>query len=111
MSHIGTPRKSNVVNCHDVGFHQHKIRPNMAVLHWEEIVDRRCAALVVTLATVMACVATAAAAGQDREAFLAGQTINCPGCDLNGASLDRRDLTVADLSGADLRRTTFSRTI
>ena len=73
--------------------------------------DRRYAALAVTLATVMAFVATATAAAQDRDAFLAGQSIKCPGCDLSGANLDRRDLTGADLSGANLRGATFSRTI
>src|SRR5215831_12300670 len=63
---------------------------------------------LVTLTTVMACVAAAA---QDRDAFLARQTINCPGCNLGAASLDHRDLTGADLSGADLRGATFSRTV
>src|SRR5271167_829577 len=51
------------------------------------------------------------AAAQDRPAFLAGATKDCPGCDLRGASLDRRDLSGADLSGANLRGATFSRTI
>ncbi len=37
-----------------------------------------------------------------REAFLAGATIDCPGCDLVGADLKRRDLAGADLSGANL---------
>ena len=58
--------------------------------------------LMVTAATVW-CVCAATAAAQDRDAFLAGHTINCHGCDLGGAKLDRRDLTGADLSGANLR--------
>lgn len=45
-----------------------------------------------------------------REAFLAGQTIDCPGCDLAGADLRRRDLTGADLSGADLNKAILHRT-
>src|SRR5258707_1803661 len=80
-------------------------------VYWEDIVDRRCAALLLILAAISACMSAATAAAQDREAFLARQTINCPGCDLGGANLDRRDLTGADLSGADLRGATFSRTI
>lgn len=35
-------------------------------------------------------------------AFLAGATRDCPGCDLTGANLKRRDLAGADLSGANL---------
>ena len=76
---------------------------------------RRYAALFARLLTILMPMACAPAGAQDRgasrEAFLAGQTINCPGCDLAGASLDRRDLTGADLSGADLRGATFSRAI
>ena len=36
-------------------------------------------------------------------AFLAGESHNCPGCNLVGANLKRRDLTGANLSGANLR--------
>ncbi len=36
------------------------------------------------------------------EAFLAGVSRDCPGCDLAGANLKRRDLAGADLTGADL---------
>jgi uncharacterized protein YjbI with pentapeptide repeats len=36
------------------------------------------------------------------EAFLAGATRDCPGCDLPGADLRRRDLAGADLAGANL---------
>jgi len=62
-------------------------------------VDRRYAALVVTLATVMASMATTAAPAGSRR-VPGRQSIKCPGCDLSGANLDRRDLTGADLSGA-----------
>ena len=55
--------------------------------------------------------ASGGAVAQDRAAFLAGTAKDCPGCDLRGASLDRRDLAGADLSGANLRGATFSRTI
>ena len=37
-----------------------------------------------------------------RQAFLAGSTKDCPGCDLRGVRLKRRDLSGADLTGADL---------
>lgn len=37
-----------------------------------------------------------------RETFLAGESVDCPGCDLAGADLRRRDLSDADLSGANL---------
>ena len=37
-----------------------------------------------------------------RQAFLAGTSKDCPGCDLRGVSLKRRDLSGADLTGADL---------
>jgi uncharacterized protein YjbI with pentapeptide repeats len=36
------------------------------------------------------------------QAFLAGAIIDCPGCDLAGADLRRRNLAGADLSGANL---------
>ena len=38
----------------------------------------------------------------ERQAFLAGASKDCPGCDLRGVSLKRRDLSGADLTGADL---------
>ncbi len=46
-----------------------------------------------------------------REAFLAGFSIDCPGCDLAGADLKRRDLAGANLSGADLSGATLHRTL
>ena len=52
------------------------------------------------------------AAAQDREAaFLAGETNDCPGCNLDGANLKMRDLTGADLSNAILSGTNMHRTI
>src|SRR4051812_31386944 len=63
----------------------------------------------VVLAIVFAVIVPVAA--QDREAFLAKQTIHCPRCALGGTNLERRDLTGADLSGADLRDAKLSRTI
>ena len=54
----------------------------------------------------------AGAAAQDREAaFLAGETNDCPGCNLDGANLKMRDLTGADLSGAILSGVNMHRTI
>lgn len=44
-----------------------------------------------------------------REAFLAGHSIDCPGCDLGGADLRRRDLSGADLSGANLEEAVLHR--
>src|ERR1700735_5793378 len=38
----------------------------------------------------------------ERQAFLAGTSKDCPGCDLRDAKLKRRDLSGADLTGADL---------
>ena len=46
--------------------------------------------------------APAAWAQGDVDAFLAGTTSDCPGCDLSGARLKRRDLSNANLAGADL---------
>src|SRR5277367_4717020 len=73
--------------------------------HPEGVLRALCLTLLLTLAW------TAGAAAQDRAAFLAGTTIDCPGCDLTGARLDRRDLTGANLAGAKLAGATFSRTI
>jgi uncharacterized protein YjbI with pentapeptide repeats len=54
--------------------------------------------------TVLALAAgwSGAAFAQDRDAFLAGLTNDCPGCELVEAQLQRRDLTGANLSGANL---------
>jgi uncharacterized protein YjbI with pentapeptide repeats len=46
-----------------------------------------------------------------REAFLSGQTIDCPGCDLAGVDLRRWDLTGADLSGVNFHEAILHRTI
>ena len=50
-----------------------------------------------------------AAAQADLAAFLAGESKNCPGCNLPGANLKRRDLTGANLAGANLRGASFHR--
>lgn len=45
------------------------------------------------------------------EAFLAGFTIDCPGCDLSGANLKGRNLAGADLTGANLSGATLHRAL
>jgi len=67
--------------------------------------------LVLFMAVGQGLAGATGGAAQDRAAFLAGTVKDCRGCDLRGASLDRRDLAGADLSGANLRGATFSRTI
>ena len=69
---------------------------------------RLCLVLLVAVGPGLAG-ATGGAVAQDRAAFLAGTAKDCPGCDLRGASLDRRDISGADLSDANLRGATFSR--
>ncbi|MGD9739165.1 MAG: pentapeptide repeat-containing protein [Bauldia sp.] len=44
-------------------------------------------------------------------AFLAGASIDCPGCDLSGADLARRNLAGADLSGANLSGASLHRAL
>ena len=46
-----------------------------------------------------------------REVFLAGESIDCPGCNLAGADLRRRNLAGANLSGANLERAVLHRTV
>lgn len=53
----------------------------------------------------------AVATAEGRDAFLAGLTRNCPGCDLTLVSLKRRDLTGADLSGANLTDASLHRAV
>ncbi|MCW5697673.1 MAG: pentapeptide repeat-containing protein [Bauldia sp.] len=45
------------------------------------------------------------------EAFLAGAVRDCPGCDLSGAQLQRRDLAGADLSDANLSGASLHRAL
>ena len=45
------------------------------------------------------------------ELFLAGQSKDCPGCDLRGADLRRRDLSGVNLRGADLTKAVLHRAI
>src|SRR5262245_61749765 len=82
----------------------------LVVVRPEEIVSPLQLILCIGLAWILAMVADGAAA-QDAASFLAKTINNCRGCVLSGASLERRDLTGADLSGADLRGANFSRTI
>jgi uncharacterized protein YjbI with pentapeptide repeats len=48
---------------------------------------------------------------EGREAFLAGRTVNCPGCDLSGVNLRGRDLTRANLAGANLTNARLHRAV
>ena len=63
---------------------------------------------IIALAVLLFCADSvdggraAETAAPDRDAFLAGATKDCPGCDLHNAGLKRRDLTGANLAGADL---------
>src|SRR5882724_1767007 len=52
---------------------------------------------------------TGGAMAQNAEAFLAGTSKDCAGCNLAGAKLKRRNLAGADLSGANLVGATFHR--
>ena len=58
-------------------------------------------AAILGPAALLSVLAMPAAADQ-RDDFIAGRTVNCPGCDLHEAQLKRRDLTGANLAGADL---------
>ena len=53
----------------------------------------------------------ASAQQPDPSAFLAGQTRDCPGCNLAGASLKRRNLAGANLAGANLAGASFHRAV
>src|ERR1041384_1804918 len=60
---------------------------------------------VLARLTVILFAATWAANGawaDQREQFLAGKTRDCPRCDLSGQNFKRRDLSGADLTGANL---------
>ena len=54
-------------------------------------------------------VGTGGVRAQTVEAFLAGTSKDCPGCNLAGAKLKRRNLAGADLSGANLAGASFHR--
>ena len=59
--------------------------------------------VLIVLASVWSgSVAAQSSGNADREAFLAGKTADCPGCDLSGVRLKRRDLSGADLTNAKL---------
>ena len=53
----------------------------------------------------------ASAQPADPAAFLAGQTKDCPGCNLAGASMKRRNLAGANLAGANLNGASFHRAV
>jgi Pentapeptide repeats (8 copies) len=67
--------------------------------------------MAVTFVALMAGLAgwNSGAGAQSVEAFLAGTTKDCPGCNLAGAKLKRRNLADADLSGANLAGASFHR--
>jgi uncharacterized protein YjbI with pentapeptide repeats len=71
---------------------------------------RRFAAIAVFCLTVAGSPVHGARA-QDAEAFLAGKTKDCPGCNLAGAQLKRRNLGGANLSGANLAGASFHRAV
>src|SRR3984957_7611118 len=69
------------------------------------------AAVVVMVTAANAQGVNAPGAAPDPKAFLAGDTKDCPGCDLSNAKLKRRDLTGANLSGANLSGAILHRAI
>lgn len=73
-----------------------------------EVIEREPYAAAPTT-SVAASTAAAADAITPVQRFLAGLSNECPGCDLKGADLRRRDLTDARLAGADLTRAVFHR--
>src|SRR5215210_4697714 len=64
------------------------------------VLSRRLAVVLGPL--VLLSVMAVPAAADQRDDFLAGRTVSCPGCDLHDAELKRRDLTGANLAGANL---------
>src|SRR5260370_13705884 len=67
---------------------------------------------IATFALALCASATAhqaAAQSADPAAFIAGQTKDCPGCNLAGVSLTRRNLAGANLPGAILAVAGFHR--
>src|SRR6516165_8334304 len=69
------------------------------------------AAIVAFASCVSAAFHGAAAQQPDPAAFLAGQTKDCPGCNLAGVSLKRRNLAGANLAGANLAGASFHRAV
>src|SRR6267378_1110900 len=70
--------------------------------------------IIATFATALCASATAhraAAQSADPTAFIAGQTKDCPGCNLAGVSLKRRNLAGANLAGANLAGASFHRAV
>jgi uncharacterized protein YjbI with pentapeptide repeats len=65
------------------------------------------------LALVLSLVAVPALAEEAgiRDAFLAGTSRDCPGCDLSGQNLTYRDLSGANLAGANLSKARMHRSL
>ena len=68
------------------------------------------ALMIISLAAAMIGAGRQSAA-QDAAAFLAGHTKDCPGCDLAGAQLKRRNLAGANLAGANLAGASLHRAV
>src|SRR6516162_2489817 len=74
------------------------------------------ASLLTAIAAAAVCASAAfhlASAQQpdNPAAFLAGQTKDCPGCNLAGVSVKRRNLAGANLAGANLAGASFHRAV
>src|SRR5215475_716883 len=69
------------------------------------------ATFALALCAGAAVVDQAAAQSADLAAFIAGQTKDCPGCNLAGVSLKRRNLAGANLAGANLAGASFHRAV
>ena len=67
--------------------------------------------IAIALVAAAAAFSCEAARAQDAAAFLAGQTRDCPGCNLAGAQLKRRNLAGANLAGANLAGAVFHRAV
>src|ERR1700747_75581 len=85
-----------------------KALPNCAA----SLLDRRVGVLPAVLALALF-VDTPSAIAQTpgTAAFLAGKTKDCPGCNLAGASMKRRNLAGANLAGANLNGASFHRAV
>ena len=57
---------------------------------------------------LLAALSSTPAQADQRADFLAGRTRECPRCDLAGGNFKRRDLSGADLTGANLKDTIFT---
>src|SRR5258708_32801304 len=73
----------------------------------------RPALLIIATFAIALCATAHRAAAQsaDPAAFIAGQTKDCPGCNLAGVSFKRRNLAGANLAGANLAGASFHRAV